>query len=40
MKLGGEPVVHRSCSSCDLHSWEDLDGSLPLTSVLQLAAAR
>lgn len=40
LRLAGEPVVLRSCSSCDLRSWEGLDGRLPLDSVLELAAAR
>ncbi len=39
MKLGTERVVLRSCSSCDLRSWEGLDGSLRLDSVLDLAGA-
>jgi transcriptional regulator NrdR family protein len=38
LRLGGEQVVLRSCSSCDLRSWEGLDGELRLSSVLELAA--
>jgi transcriptional regulator NrdR family protein len=40
MRIGAEPIVLRSCSSCDLRSWEGLDGSLPLTSVLEMAGQR
>jgi transcription elongation factor Elf1 len=40
MKLGSDPVVLRSCSSCDLRSWEGLDGSIPLGAVLDLVAGR
>ena len=40
MRLANEEVVLRSCSWCDTRSWESIDGSLPLDSVLGLAAAR
>jgi len=39
MKVRGETVVLRTCSACDLRSWEGLDGELGLDSVLGLAAA-
>ena len=39
MNLGPERVVMRSCSACDLRSWEGLDGTLALDSVLDIVAA-
>ncbi len=40
MRIGAEPVVLRSCSACDLRSWEGLDGNLPLGAVLELVGHR
>jgi transcription elongation factor Elf1 len=40
LRLGTDEVVLRSCSSCDLRSWEGLDGRMPLGSVLEIAARR
>jgi hypothetical protein len=40
IRLCAEQVVLRSCSSCDLRSWEGLDGEMGLRSVLALAASR
>lgn len=40
MKVAGEPVVLRSCSYCDTRWWESLDGSLSLSSVLEMVAQR
>lgn len=40
MTLAAEPVSLRACAVCDLHSWQGLDGTIPLPSVLSLAAAR
>ena len=40
MKIGTEPVVLRTCSSCGRRDWEGLDGSMPLGSVLELVSLR
>jgi hypothetical protein len=40
LRVGGEPVTLRSCSHCDRRWWQNLDGSLSLTSVLDLVAQR
>jgi hypothetical protein len=37
LKLRGEELVLRSCSVCDLRTWEGLDGRMSLSSVLALA---
>lgn len=38
--LASEPVVLRSCSTCELRSWEGLDGTMRLGDVLTLAGRR
>jgi hypothetical protein len=40
LRLGAEPVVLRSCSSCNRRDWEGLDGPMPLRTVLDLVATR
>jgi hypothetical protein len=40
MKLGTEPVMLRTCSSCNWRDWEGLDGTLDLSALLELASAR
>ena len=40
MKVGSEPVVLRSCSSCNLRDWEGLDGAMPLGAILGLVGQR
>jgi hypothetical protein len=40
LTIRDEPVVLRSCSHCELRSWEGLDGRLGLDAVLDLAAGR
>jgi hypothetical protein len=38
MRVAGEVVILRSCSTCDLRWWGGIDGSLTLDDVLGLAA--
>lgn len=38
MRLRGERVVLRSCSGCDLRSWEGLEGEIALGAILSMAA--
>ena len=39
MSIGGQPVMLRSCSFCDLRWWEGHQGRMPLAGLLDLAAA-
>ncbi len=38
IRVSGEPITMHSCSYCDQRWWQGMDGSLTLTSVLDLAA--
>jgi hypothetical protein len=38
LQVGGEPVSLHTCSHCDRRWWQGMDGSLTLTTVLELAA--
>ena len=41
LAIGGiTPVDFEFCTACEWRSWDSDDGSLPLSSVLSLAAAR
>lgn len=37
MTVSGEPLALHSCSSCDLRWWENREGMLSLSGVLDLA---
>jgi hypothetical protein len=37
MRLGADPIVLRTCSSCGWRDWEGLDGTLGLDALLDLA---
>jgi hypothetical protein len=39
LQVSGEPITLHSCSHCDRRWWQSMDGSLTLTSVLELAAS-
>lgn len=32
--VGGQPVIMRSCSHCDVRTWHGPDGEVPLRGVL------
>jgi hypothetical protein len=38
LSIAGEQVVLKSCSACDVRWWEGDGASLPLSSLLDLAA--
>jgi transcriptional regulator NrdR family protein len=40
MRVAGEPVTLRSCSSCGRRWWDGMEGPLDLPSILALAAER
>jgi hypothetical protein len=40
MKVGTEPVILRTCSSCNWRDWEGLDGTIALDTVLALVRSR
>lgn len=39
MQIAGEDLTFRRCGRCELQSWTNPDGSVPLSRVLELARA-
>jgi hypothetical protein len=37
MRIGGEEIVFRRCSKCEVNHWEDGSGVITLDDVLELA---